>query len=183
MQNAKCKMQKGYALVFCVFNTLIRNFSAKKAIGKVQKGCALVFCIFNFAFCILSGCTQQQQTALEKQVEQGAGAVKTAAEKTAAQALRDTTASAAKTWANTTKNATQGGAALRVKSALALSTRLDGASIDVDLQGNRLILSGEAITVTQKSVAESIAKNTVDPKFRVVNRLKVAGPKTASKTH
>lgn len=150
MKNAKCKMQK-------------------------HSSNALVFCIFNFSFCILSGCSTQQQTALEKQAEQAVETVKTVTEKNAAQAIRDTSASAAKTWANTTKNAGQGGVGLRVKSALALSSRLDGASVDVDVQGSRLILTGEVLTSTQKNVAENLVENIADPKFRIVNRLKIAG--------
>lgn len=129
---------------------------------------------------ILAGCSTQQQTALEKQAEQAVGTVKTAAEKSAGQVLRDTSASAAKTWANTAKNASQGGVGLRVKSALALSSRLNGASIDIDVQGNNLILIGSVLNSTQKSVAENLVTNIADPKFRIVNRLKIAGPHTVT---
>ena len=126
-------------------------------------------------FLLLAGCSTQQQAAVEKQAEKAVETVKTTAGKNAAQAFRDTSESAAKTWANTAKNAGQGGVGLRVKSAIALSSRLDGASIDVDVQGNRLILIGEVLTPTQKTVAESLVKSVADPKFRVVNRLKVGG--------
>ncbi len=154
MKNAKCQMQK-------------------------HRSGAIVFCIFNLSFCILTGCSTQQQTALEKQAEQAVETVRTVTEKNAAQAIRDTSESAAKTWAKTTKNAGQGGVGLRVKSALALSSRLDGANVDIDVQGSNLILIGEVQNSTQKVVAESLVRNIADPKFRIVNRLKLAGQRPA----
>ena len=131
-------------------------------------------------FIFIAGCNQSQQSALEKQAEQAAEAVQKAAEKTATQAVRDTSATATKTWTQSAKNLGQGGVALRVKSALALSTRLDGARIDVELQENKIVLSGEVLTPKQKIVAQNLAQNIVDPKFRIINRLKVVGPETST---
>ena len=130
----------------------------------------------------LGGCEQKQQASLEKQVEQAADVVQKAAEKTAVQALQDTTSTATKTWSQGAQNLRQGGVALRVKSALALSSRLEGAGIDADLQGNSIVLSGEVLTYQQKTVAQSLAQNIVDPKFKIVNRLKVVGLEAARNT-
>lgn len=115
------------------------------------------------AFSSLAGCSQMQQAALEKQAGNTAEAVQKAAEKTAAQ-----------TWNETVVAARTGGATLRVKTALTVSSRLDGARIDVELQGtNAVVLRGVVLTPKQKSIAHSIAINTLDPKFKVVNKLTV----------
>ena len=137
---------------------------------------SLPFCIFNFALLIfLAGCDQQQQAVLEKHAEEAVDVVQNAAGKTATEALEKTSKTATKTLEQSAKDLAQGGVALRVKSALALSSRLDGATIDVDLQGNTIILRGEVLTPKQKAIARSLAENILDPKFQVVNRLKVAG--------
>jgi osmotically-inducible protein OsmY len=135
-----------------------------------------------FAVCCLSGCDGQQQAFIENKAGEAASAVKDAAQKTATDTLRDTTDNALKTLTKTAANTRQGGVALRVKTALALSSRLEGSRIDVELQGNSIVLKGEALTVEQKSVAGTLAKNIADAKFRIDNQLKVTRPASPSST-
>lgn len=120
-----------------------------------------LFCILSFAFCIgLSGCQPPQQAQLEKQVEGVASAVQ-----------KTTAATIERTLQETLVASQTGGATLRVKTALGVSSRLDGAQINVELQGQKIILSGRVQSAAQKRIAQSIAQNTLDPKFKVVNRL------------
>lgn len=123
--------------------------------------CRVIFCILNFAFCILlGGCDQKQKVQIEKQVESVAHSVQKTTATTVERTLQETVVASQ-----------TGGATLRVKTALAVSSRLDGAQIDVELQGQKIILRGHVQTAGQKRIAHSIAQNTLDPKFKVVNRL------------
>lgn len=110
----------------------------------------------------LSGCDQKQQAQLGKQVN----SVATNVQKTTADTVENTLQEAFQA-------SQTGGATLRVKTALSVSSRLEGAQIDVDLQGRKIILRGTVINAAQKTIAHSIAQNTLDPKFKVVNRLVV----------
>ena len=130
--------------------------------GKMKKHFVRVtFCLFNFAFCIcIAGCDQKQQVQLEKQVEGVASSVQ-----------KSTALAIDRTLQETMSVSQSGAAAWRVKTALSVSSRLEGAQIDVELQGQKIILHGSVQTVGQKKIAQSIAQNTLDPKFTVVNRL------------
>jgi osmotically-inducible protein OsmY len=110
----------------------------------------------------VAGCNQTPQAVLEQHAANTAEAVQKAAEKTAMQ-----------TWDETVVAARTGGATLRVKTALTVSSRMEGARIDVELQGNKIVLRGVVLTQKQKAIAQSIAVNTLDPKFKVVNKLTV----------
>ena len=121
------------------------------------------FYILPFTFCImLSGCDQKQQAELEKHVDNVATSVQ-----------RTTTATLEKTLEETAQAAKTGGATWRVKTALSVSSRLEGAHIDVELQGQKIILRGDVQNAQQKTIAHSIAQNTILPKFKIVNRLVV----------
>ena len=112
------------------------------------------------ALLLFSGCQPLQQAQLEKQVEGVANSV------------QKTTAAAVERTLQETLIASQtGGATLRVKTALGVSSRLHGAQINVELQGQKIILSGRVQNGEQKRIALDIARNTLDPKFQVVNRL------------
>lgn len=134
------------------------------------------FGVLILSLSLLSGCDQKQRTqwqsSLERQAQSAAQSVQDVATKTAEQTLQET------------MTATRsGGATLRVKTALAVSSRLDGARIDVELQGQKIVLRGDVPMASQKVIAQNIAKNTLDPKFKIVNRLAVIGSsrKQASK--
>src|SRR5688500_1421237 len=146
MAEARCKSD--FSEQFMESSLFIRNLS---------RG----LCLLLPAACLLlSGCDQQQQ--LEKQVEGVATSVQEATALTVERTLQETLVASQ-----------TGGATLRVKTALTVSSRLDGAQIDVELQGQKIILSGSVQTAKQKAIAHSIAQNTLDPKFKVVNRLTV----------
>lgn len=138
---------------------------------KTKRAYRAVFCLLPFAFCLLlSGCDQKQQAQLEKQVEG-----------TAASVQKNTAIAVEKTLVDAFEASQTGGATLRVKTALSVSSRLEGAQIDVELQGQKMILRGTVQSAGQKTIAGSIAQNTLDPKFKVVNRLVVnSRPKRSS---
>lgn len=120
-----------------------------------------VLCLLLPASCLLfAGCDQQQQSQLEKQAD----GVATSVQKTTAVAVQNALQ-------ETLQAAQTGGATWRVKTALSVSSRLEGAQIDVALQGQKIILRGRVNSPTQKTIAQSIAQNTLDPKFQVVDRL------------
>ncbi len=125
------------------------------------------FCLLAVTYCLLlSGCDQKQQAQLEKQVDD----VATSVQKT-------TTSTVENTLQQAFQASQTGGATLRVKTALSVSSRLEGARIDVELQGQKIILRGDVENAAQKTIAHSIAQNTLDPKFKVVNRLVVNSSK------
>ncbi|HEY0075413.1 MAG TPA: BON domain-containing protein [Abditibacteriaceae bacterium] len=133
----------------------MQNEKCKKSVGCVA------FCILHFLFCIFfSGCDQKQQTQIEKQVEGVANSVQKTTATTVERTLQETVVASQ-----------SGGATLRVKTALTVSSRLEGAQIDVELQGQKIILRGNVQTARQKQIAHSIAQNTLDPKFKIINRL------------
>jgi hypothetical protein len=117
------------------------------------------------------GCDQKQQSHLEKRVEGVANSVQKTTATTVERTLQETVVASQ-----------SGGATLRVKTALTVSSRLEGAQIDVELQGQKIILRGNVQTARQKTIAHSIAQNTVDPKFKIINRLVVPSdsPKKSS---
>jgi hypothetical protein len=118
-------------------------------------------CLLPPAVCLLlSGCDQKQQARLEKQVEGVANSVQKTTATTVERTLHETVAASQ-----------TGGATLRVKTALTVSSRLEGAQIDVELKGQKIILRGNVQTARQKTIAHSIAQNTLDPKFKIINRL------------
>ena len=108
----------------------------------------------------MSGCGQPPQAVLESYAENAVTSVQ-----------KTTTATVEKTLQDAFQASQTGGATLRVKTALSVSSRLEGAQIDVELQGQKIILRGEVQNAKQKAIAQSIAVNTLDPKFKVVNRL------------
>ncbi len=128
-----------------------------------------VVCLLLSASCLLlSGCGQQTQGSLEKYAENAVTSVQ-----------KTTTATVEQTLQEAFQASQTGGATLRVKTALSVSSRLEGAQIDVELKGQNIILRGEVKNAKQKAIAQSIAVNTLDPKFKVVNRLAV--PKNTSR--
>lgn len=67
----------------------------------------------------------------------------------------------------------EGEVTLKVKAALMASDRLNTSAIDVDTRDHVVYLKGSVPQASQKTVAETIAKNTVAPGVKVVNQLQV----------
>ncbi|HEY3999376.1 MAG TPA: BON domain-containing protein [Candidatus Xenobia bacterium] len=65
----------------------------------------------------------------------------------------------------------EGTQTLRVKTALAASKALSGATIHVTSEPHRVILKGSVLTENQKTVAGQLAKDTVGAGVTIVNDL------------
>ena len=108
-----------------------------------------------------SGCTEQTQ----QQVQDTGKAVVEDVKENAQQAVEATKDAAADAEVTTS-----------VKSALMASEKMDTTALNVDTIGKNVYLRGYVADVEQKTLAESIAKNTVAADFAVNNELLVGMP-------
>lgn len=132
--------------------------------GKLWTYLALTF--------ILAGCSQQQQEEVKNQVNNTVSQVGNEAEHVGKQVETQTQPLVAKA----SNAATDSGITLRVKTAMGVSKALDSASIDVSTKNKVLYLQGTVKNSAQKTLALSIAKNTVGPDIKISDQLKVNNP-------
>lgn len=114
---------------------------------------------------VMVGCTPQQQATVENTAQRTGDAIERTAEQagnTARPAMQEAK-----------EEVTDSGLTLKVKTALSASDKVSATGIDVDTENRVVHLKGVVPNANQKTVAETIAKNTVGKDVKVVNQLQV----------
>ena len=117
------------------------------------------------AVLVLAGCTAQQQATVENTAEQAGNTMERAGNQvanTARPAIKEAK-----------EDLSDSGITLKVKTALSASDKVDASGIDIDTENRVVYLKGVVPDAGQKTVAESLAKNTVAAGVKVVNQLQV----------
>ncbi len=112
----------------------------------------------------LGGCSRNEQRHAQEVTREAAGTVRRAAR----QAVRGTREAIGKATAAADDLALTG----KVKSALLLNKRLDGAAIDVETKEGVVTLSGTALTRHQQAIAVRVARDVRGVR-RVINTLQL----------